>query len=151
MVTVGPLPVEPQSGHSKGSRCATSGGRRRMEGRRWAVGGLAVRSRFFPVVFSRKSSTASSRPVTGCGERSTLRSGLPTVFSVPRLARRSSLDSKKNKSLAFFQKPWLYLAIPPHCRGALRAIVTTRGAGRRWPLRCRSVGRPARTNGSLRT
>jgi hypothetical protein len=39
------------------------------------------------------------------------------------------LNSEKNKSIALLQKSWLSLRIPPHCGGALRAIVTTREAG----------------------
>ena len=55
--------------------------------------------------------------------------------SSPAISTRVGLSSPaaKNFLVSYFQKLWLYHAIPPHHGGALRAIVTTREAGRRWP------------------
>jgi hypothetical protein len=49
-----------------------------------------------------------------------------------------------------FQKSCSTARIPPHSEGALRAIVTTREAGMRWPRWSRSVSlSDARTNGAV--
>ncbi len=61
----------------------------------------------------------------------------PTIGSPPPCGEGSRLPvtqhSAIQKILAIFPNPCSSLAIPPHCGGALRAIVTTREAGMRWP------------------
>ena len=52
--------------------------------------------------------------------------------------------------LSLFRKLCSTAPIPPHSEGALRAIVTTREAGMRWPRWSRSVSlSDARTNGAV--